>query len=107
MQSRRRPAQTLPAPVAQGMVAAVEGQTMDPISALVTALAVGAAAGLKESTSRAIGDAYSALKSLVKKRFDKADLQGIERSPGSSSARTQLETSLRDAVSKDAVADPA
>jgi hypothetical protein len=42
---------------------------MDPITLIVTALAVGAAQGLKDSASSAVRDAYAALKSLVKSRL--------------------------------------
>jgi hypothetical protein len=42
---------------------------MDPISLIVTALAVGAASGFKESASAAVMDAYEGLKGLVRKHF--------------------------------------
>jgi hypothetical protein len=42
---------------------------MDPITLIVTALAAGAALGLKESASSAVRDAYAGLKALVKRRL--------------------------------------
>ena len=42
---------------------------MDPITLIVTALAAGAALGLKDTASSAIKDAYQGLKTLVKKRL--------------------------------------
>ena len=42
---------------------------MDPVMLIVTALAAGAALGLKDATSAAVKDAYAGLKALVKKRF--------------------------------------
>jgi hypothetical protein len=42
---------------------------MDPITLIVTALAAGAALGLKDTASAAVKDAYNGLKALVKKRF--------------------------------------
>jgi RIP homotypic interaction motif len=42
---------------------------MDPVTLIVTALAAGAALGLKDSASAAVKDAYSSLKTLVKKRL--------------------------------------
>lgn len=42
---------------------------MDPITLIVTALAAGAAKGLKDSASSAVRDAYAGLKSLVKSRL--------------------------------------
>jgi hypothetical protein len=41
---------------------------MDPISAILAALAAGAAAAAKETASSAIKDAYVGLKSLIKKK---------------------------------------
>ena len=42
---------------------------MDPITLIVTALAAGAALGVRDSTARAVKDAYEALKALVNKRL--------------------------------------
>jgi hypothetical protein len=42
---------------------------MDPITLIVTALAAGAALGIKDSASSAVADAYAGLKSLVQKRL--------------------------------------
>jgi hypothetical protein len=44
---------------------------MDPISLILSALAVGASAAAKDTASQAIKDAYSGLKTLVLKRFEK------------------------------------
>jgi hypothetical protein len=41
---------------------------MDPITLIVAALAAGAAAGLKDTASSAVADAYASLKALVSKR---------------------------------------
>ena len=42
---------------------------MDPITLIVTALAAGAALGVKDTASTAIKDAYAGLKALVRKRL--------------------------------------
>ena len=42
---------------------------MDPVTLIVTALAAGAAAGLKDSASSAVRDAYAGLKALVKNKL--------------------------------------
>jgi hypothetical protein len=42
---------------------------MDPITLIVTALAAGAALGLKDTASSAVKDAYAGLKVLVRKRL--------------------------------------
>jgi len=42
---------------------------MDPITLIVTALAAGAAVGVKDAASAVVKDAYAGLKALVKKRL--------------------------------------
>jgi hypothetical protein len=42
---------------------------MDPITLIVTALAAGAASGVKDTASSAVRDAYASLKALVRKRL--------------------------------------
>jgi len=49
---------------------------MDPISAILAALAAGAAAAAKETASSAIKDAYEGLKSLIKKKLTGKALAG-------------------------------
>jgi GGDEF domain-containing protein len=49
---------------------------MDPVTLVVTALAVGGAEGLKETATKTIKDAYAALRSLVGRRL--ASRQGAE-----------------------------
>ena len=47
---------------------------MDPVTLIATALAAGAALGLKDAASTAIKDAYGALKAMVKRRLAGGDL---------------------------------
>jgi hypothetical protein len=42
---------------------------MDPITLIVAALAAGAAAGMGDTASQAVKDAYAGLKALIKRRF--------------------------------------
>jgi len=42
---------------------------MDPVTLILTALAAGAALGVKDTASAAVKDAYEGLKTLVRKRF--------------------------------------
>ena len=42
---------------------------MDPVTLIVTALAAGAAAGVEDTASGMVKDAYTALKRLVRKRL--------------------------------------
>ena len=45
------------------------GEEVDPVTIVVTALAAGTGAGLKDSASAAVMDAYGGLKSLARKRL--------------------------------------
>jgi len=52
---------------------------MDPLSMIVAALATGAAA----VASSAVGDAYAAVKTLLRQRFDGVALETLEQNPKS------------------------
>jgi hypothetical protein len=67
---------------------------MDPISIVVAALAAGASAGLKDTVSAAIKDAYSGLKGILLKRFPGLDVSAVERMPGSKSKQDSLKEDL-------------
>jgi hypothetical protein len=56
---------------------------MDPVTAIVTALALGAGAGLKETAETAVKDAYAGLKGLIHSKHEKVDLRPLEEAPGS------------------------
>lgn len=64
---------------------------MDPISLIIAALAAGAMAGVKDTASQAVNDAYTGLKVLLRRRFAgsrpaEAALDAAERQPGSDQA---------------------
>lgn len=70
---------------------------MDPITLIVTALAAGAALGLKDSASAAVQDAYAGLKALVRKRLaGRQDAELVlaryEQAPQTPSLSNSLET---------------
>jgi len=59
---------------------------MEPITTtIVTALALGAATGLKETVPQAVKDAYSGLKKLIQTKFVKVNLELLEGAPESKS----------------------
>ncbi len=68
---------------------------MEPINAIVTALALGAAAAAKDVASQAIKDAYAGLKQLIARRYPKVSLKQLERAPGSKSRRGVVEEDLQ------------
>jgi hypothetical protein len=70
------------------------GGLVDPVTLVVTAVALGASAGLTESASSAIEDAYAGLKRLLSHR--QVDLSGIERKPNSMVQRDALRETLAD-----------
>jgi hypothetical protein len=73
---------------------------VDPVSVVVTAVALGASAGLTETATAAIKDAYAALKGLLSRRS--VDVSGLERRPESTAQRAALEETLTEAAAVDA-----
>lgn len=70
---------------------------MDPITMIVTALAAGAAAGLKPTAERAIKDAYASVKALIQRKYIKVDISPLESKPESEAKRESLREDLADA----------
>lgn len=67
---------------------------MEPIAAIVTALALGAAAGLKEVAGQAVRDAYSGLRAIIQRKYAKVPLVQLEENPESRSRRGVVEEEL-------------
>ena len=65
---------------------------MDPITLVVTAVALGASAGLKETAATAVKDSYSGLKRLLTGR--EVDVSGVERKPDSPAQQAALTETL-------------
>ena len=70
---------------------------MDPISIIVSALAAGAAAGLKPTAEKIITDAYASLKGMIQRKYKNIDLSQVENKPASESKRASLAKELADA----------
>ncbi len=70
---------------------------MDPISMLVAALAAGAVAGLKDTATAAVKDAYSGLKKLVTSHYPGVNASGLEKHPDDKSRRNIAAQDLVDA----------
>jgi hypothetical protein len=70
---------------------------MDPITAaIVAALSLGVTSGLTETSKKAIGEAYDALKGLLKKKFGHAStvvqtVEGLETKPDSKGRQVTLQ----------------
>ena len=54
---------------------------MDPISAVVQSLALGASIAGNEVVSALVKDAYDGLKSLIKRRYPKVLVDSLEQAP--------------------------
>jgi hypothetical protein len=67
---------------------------MDPVSMIVTALALGAAAGLKATAAAAVHDGYEGLKGLLQRRFAQIDVKPLEQRPESQAKRDSLAEDL-------------
>jgi hypothetical protein len=74
---------------------------MDPITAIVSAIAVGATTGLTETATTAVKDAYAGLKRLITDRYDDVDLGPVERKPDSEGRRLTLREDLEAAGVQD------
>jgi hypothetical protein len=67
---------------------------MEPVSTIVTALALGAAAALKEVSAQGIKDAYAGLKALIQRKYAQISLTQLESKPDSKARRAVVEEEL-------------
>ncbi|MBB3084673.1 hypothetical protein [Geodermatophilus sabuli] len=67
---------------------------MDPVSVIVTAVVLGASAGLQDTASQAVKDAYAALKRLFGERYQHVSVTPLESKPESEPKRLSLAEDL-------------
>ncbi len=67
---------------------------MDPISMIVTALATGAAAGLKPTAAKVIQDAYVGIKALIQRKVGETSVALLEQNPASAARRSVVKEEL-------------
>ena len=67
---------------------------VDPITLVITAVALGAAAGVKDTAAAAVNDAYTGLKHLLARR--EVDVSAVERRPDSPTQQAALREILTD-----------
>lgn len=75
---------------------------MDPLTIIVSAVAAGAAASVKDVVAQAVMDGYASLKALIVRKFgQKADvgnaLEGVEKRPDSEARQAVLKEELETA----------
>jgi hypothetical protein len=69
---------------------------MEPITAIVTSLALGAGAiAGKDVVDAVVKDAYAGLKALVRGRYPRVAIEHLERAPGSKLDRVSIEDDLK------------
>ena len=71
---------------------------MEPITAIVTAIALGAAEAVSPLAKQAVLDLYAGLKKLIQDKYHSANfsLEALEKKPESSSKRESLQEDLQD-----------
>jgi len=67
---------------------------MDPATLIVSAVATGAVAALKDTASQAVKDAYAALRSILQHRYGEVDVSPLEAKPASAVKRASLAEDL-------------
>lgn len=68
---------------------------MDPVTLIVTAVVLGATAGLKDTADQLVKDAYVGLKRLLRRKG--IEVGPIERNPDSAAQRAAVDEQLSDA----------
>ena len=74
---------------------------MDPVSVVVTALAAGAAAGLKPAAEQAVKDAYAGLKTLIQRKWQHVSISQLEANPTSEARQAVVKEDLAQANAAD------
>jgi hypothetical protein len=74
-----------------------EDHPMDPITVIVSAIALGASTGLKDAAATTIKDAHASLKHLITGKYPQVDVTPVENKPDSKPKRGSLEEDLVDA----------
>jgi hypothetical protein len=71
---------------------------MDPLTAITTAIATGAAAAISPTAKQAVQDLYAGVKKLIQDKYHRANssLEALEKKPESASKRESLQEDLRD-----------
>ncbi len=70
---------------------------VDPVSIIVTAVALGAQEGVRSTVASAVKDLYAGLKHLITDRYKGVDPTPVENKPDSDAKRASLEEDLKDA----------
>lgn len=69
---------------------------MEPATIIVTALALGAATGMKSVAEQAVKDAYQGLKNLIKTKYPDVGVERLEKKPDSKNQQSAIEEEIAD-----------
>ncbi|MFD3427263.1 hypothetical protein [Nocardia fluminea] len=71
---------------------------MDPVTAVVvSAIAAGAVAGVGDTATQVVKDAYAGLKSLISRKYADVDVSAVEKKPDSQPKKDSLAEDLDEA----------
>jgi hypothetical protein len=70
---------------------------MEPVTIIITALALGASTGVKSIAEQAVKEGYEGLKNLIKTKYPSITIDRLERKPESETQRKAVEEDLADA----------
>jgi hypothetical protein len=69
---------------------------MDPITFIVTAVALGASAGLTATAEEAVKDVYAGLKALIQRKIGGGSVEAVEKKPDSQAKQASLAEDLQE-----------
>src|SRR5262245_9339806 len=67
---------------------------MEPLSLVFTALATGATAALKPVAEQGVKDAYASLKALIQRKWNRVEIESLERDPTDADRRALVKKEL-------------
>lgn len=69
---------------------------MEPATIIVTALALGAATGLKSVAEKGVKDSYEAIKTLIRSKYPQVGIKRLEEKPDSKNRQGAVEEDIID-----------
>jgi len=70
---------------------------MEPLSLIFSAIVAGATAALKPTAGQAVKDAYEGLKALIKRKWERVEMESLERDPADKARQEIVKGDLRGA----------
>jgi Na+-transporting NADH:ubiquinone oxidoreductase subunit NqrC len=70
---------------------------MEPLSLIFSAIVAGATAALKPTAEQAVKDAYAGLKALIKRKWNRVEMESLERDPADQVRQQLVKSDLQKA----------